>query len=92
MLFYAFKPGTTADTFVDALAERAAAGLEVKVAVDAVGSAIDSTSRRLYDRLRAAGRPGGLERRDPHRPARARSATGRSSSTSRTPSTSTTAR
>ena len=28
MLFYAFKPGTTADTFVDALAERAAAGLE----------------------------------------------------------------
>jgi len=55
MLFYAFRPGTTADTFVDALAERAAAGLEVKVAVDAVGSAIDSTSRRLYDRLRGAG-------------------------------------
>ena len=55
MLFYAFKPGATADTFVGALAERAAAGLEVKVAVDAVGSAIDSTSRRLYDRLRAAG-------------------------------------
>ena len=55
MLFYAFKPGATADAFVDALAERAAAGLEVKVAVDAVGSAIDSTSRRLYDRLRAAG-------------------------------------
>jgi cardiolipin synthase A/B len=55
MLFYAFRPGTIADTFVDALAERAAAGLEVKVAVDAVGSAIDSTSRRLYDRLRAAG-------------------------------------
>jgi cardiolipin synthase len=55
MLFYAFRPGTIADEFVDALAERAAAGLEVKVAVDAVGSAIDSTSRRLYDRLRAAG-------------------------------------
>src|SRR4051794_24083513 len=55
MLFYAFRPGTTADAFVDALAERAAAGLEVKVAVDAICSAIDSTSRRLYARLRNAG-------------------------------------
>ena len=55
LLFYAFRPGSIADAFVDALAERAAAGLEVKVAVDAVGSAIDGTSRRLYDRLRAAG-------------------------------------
>jgi len=55
MLFYAFRPGTIADAFVDALAERAAAGLEVKVAVDAVGSAIDSTSRSLYVRLRNAG-------------------------------------
>jgi cardiolipin synthase len=55
MLFYAFRPGTIADAFVDALAERAAAGLEVKVAVDAIGSAIDSTSRSLYVRLRDAG-------------------------------------
>jgi cardiolipin synthase len=55
MLFYAFRPGAIADAFVDALAERAAAGLEVKVAVDAVGSAIDSTSRSLYVRLRNAG-------------------------------------
>ncbi len=55
LLFYAFRPGAIADTFVDALAERAAAGLEVKVAVDAVGSAIDGHSRGLYDRLRAAG-------------------------------------
>ncbi len=55
LLFYAFRPGTIADAFVDALAERAAAGLEVKVAVDAVGSAIDGHSRNLYDRLRAAG-------------------------------------
>jgi len=55
LLFYAFRPGSIADEFVDALAERAAAGLEVKVAVDAVGSAIDGHSRPLYDRLRAAG-------------------------------------
>jgi cardiolipin synthase len=55
MLFYAFKPGTIADAFVDALAERATAGLEVKVATDAIGSAIDSTSRALYLRLRRAG-------------------------------------
>jgi cardiolipin synthase len=55
MLFYAFRPGTIADAFVDALAERASAGLEVRVAVDAVGSAIDSTSRSLYVRLRNAG-------------------------------------
>ncbi len=55
MLFYAFRPGTIADAFVDALAERAAAGLEVKVATDAIGSAIDSTSKRLYVRLRSAG-------------------------------------
>jgi cardiolipin synthase len=55
MLFYAFRPGTIADAFVDALAERATAGLEVKVATDAIGSAIDSTSRALYLRLRRAG-------------------------------------
>jgi cardiolipin synthase A/B len=55
LLFYAFRPGTIADAFVDALAERAAAGLEVKVAVDSIGSMVDSTSRRLFDRLRAAG-------------------------------------
>ncbi len=55
LLFYAFRPGSIADAFVDALAERASAGLEVKVAVDAVGSAIDGPGRRLYDRLRAAG-------------------------------------
>jgi cardiolipin synthase len=55
MLFYAIRPGTIADSFVDALAERAAAGLEVKVAVDAIGSGVDTTSRALYRRLRDAG-------------------------------------
>ena len=55
LLFYAIRPGRVADSFVDALAERAAAGLEVKVAVDAIGSGVDSTSRGLYRRLRDAG-------------------------------------
>src|SRR6185369_5784957 len=55
MLFYAIRPGAIADSFVDALAERAAAGLEVKIAVDAIGSGVDTTSRALYRRLREAG-------------------------------------
>ncbi|HET9346960.1 MAG TPA: phosphatidylserine/phosphatidylglycerophosphate/cardiolipin synthase family protein [Candidatus Limnocylindrales bacterium] len=55
LLFYAIRPGTIADAFVDALAERAAAGLEVKVAVDAIGSGVDFVSRGLYRRLREAG-------------------------------------
>jgi cardiolipin synthase len=55
LLFYAIRPGATADAIVDALDERAKAGLEVKVAVDAIGSGVDSTSRRLYKRMREAG-------------------------------------
>ena len=55
MLFYAIRPGTIADAVVDALDERAQAGLEVKVAVDAIGSGVDSTSRGLYKRMRASG-------------------------------------
>jgi cardiolipin synthase len=55
MLFYAIQPGTIADQVVDALDERAGAGLEVKVAVDAIGSRVDSTSRGLYKRMRASG-------------------------------------
>ena len=55
LLFYAIRPGEIADAFVDALAERAAAGLEVKVAVDAIGSGVDFVSRGLYRRLRDAG-------------------------------------
>ena len=55
LLFYAIKPGATADAFVDALADRAAAGLEVKIAVDAIGSGVDFVSRGLYRRLRDAG-------------------------------------
>ncbi|HEX5015019.1 MAG TPA: phosphatidylserine/phosphatidylglycerophosphate/cardiolipin synthase family protein [Candidatus Limnocylindrales bacterium] len=55
MLFYAIRPGAVAESIIEALAERAAAGLEVKVAVDAIGSGVDTTSRRLYRKLREAG-------------------------------------
>ena len=55
MLFYAFRPGAIADAVVEALDERARAGLEVKVAVDAIGSGVDSTSRGLYKRMRESG-------------------------------------
>src|SRR4051794_11269835 len=55
MLFYAIRPGSVADEVVEALADRAAAGLEVKVAVDAIGSGVDTTSRRLYRRMLDAG-------------------------------------
>jgi cardiolipin synthase len=55
MLFYAIRPGSIADAVVEALDDRARAGLEVKVAVDAIGSGVDSTSRGLYKRMRAAG-------------------------------------
>ena len=55
MLFYAIQPGSIADEVVDALDERARAGLEVKVAVDAIGSRLDSTSRGLYKRMQASG-------------------------------------
>jgi cardiolipin synthase A/B len=55
MLFYAIRPGAIADAVVEALDERARAGLEVKVAVDAIGSGVDTTSRGLYKRMRASG-------------------------------------
>ncbi|MFL5750811.1 MAG: phospholipase D-like domain-containing protein [Chloroflexota bacterium] len=55
LLFYAIRPGAIADAVVETLADRAAAGLEVKVAVDAIGSGVDTTSRRLYRRMLDAG-------------------------------------
>ena len=81
MLFYAFKPGTTADAFVDALAERAAAGLEVKVAVDAVGSAIDFDEPPPLRPAPGGRRPGGRRTTGSSSPGAGSSATGRSSST-----------
>ncbi len=51
--FYEFHPGEIGDSFLQALVERAAAGVEVRVIVDAVGSF--STPDRYFDPLRRAG-------------------------------------
>lgn len=50
---YVYWTGSIADEFVDALEERARAGVEVNVLLDAVGAA--KMDRALVDRLRAAG-------------------------------------
>lgn len=50
---YIFQPSPIADRFLEALEERAAAGVEVRLLVDAFGS-IRMPNRR-FDRLRAAG-------------------------------------
>jgi cardiolipin synthase len=55
LLFYAFKPGAIGGEFVDLLSAKARAGVQVRVAVDAIGSGIDVVSRGLYRELRAAG-------------------------------------
>ena len=51
--FYEFKPGAVGDALLTALAERARAGVEVRVIVDALGSF--STPSTYFDPLRAAG-------------------------------------
>jgi cardiolipin synthase len=50
---YIFQRGKIAQRFVDALAERAAAGVKVNVVIDAIGSF--STSKRYFKRLTDAG-------------------------------------
>ena len=55
VLIYAFKPGAIGSAFVDALTAKARAGVEVRVAVDAIGSGVDFASRRLYREMRDAG-------------------------------------
>lgn len=50
---YVYWTGSIADEFVDALVERARAGVEVNVLLDAVGAA--KMDRDLVERLRAAG-------------------------------------
>lgn len=50
---YEFEPGSVAGEFLDALIERAVAGVEVRVIVDAAGSI--GTSDAYFERLRAAG-------------------------------------
>jgi cardiolipin synthase len=55
LLIYGYKPGEIGTTFLDALAAKAAAGVEVRLAVDAIGSEVDLGSRELYRQLVAAG-------------------------------------
>jgi cardiolipin synthase len=51
--FYEFKEGRAGDEILAALTERAAAGVEVRIIVDALGSF--ATRSAYFDRLRAAG-------------------------------------
>ena len=55
LLIYGFKPGDIGETFLTALAAKAAAGVEVRLAVDAIGSEVDFGSKELFLRLREAG-------------------------------------
>ena len=50
---YIFRPGDAADMLVDAMVERAAAGVEVRITLDAIGSA--RLGGRIARRLRDAG-------------------------------------
>jgi cardiolipin synthase len=52
---YGFKPGFVADRFLPVLAERAAAGVQVRFVLDAVGSAVSGVSRGMLDDLAAEG-------------------------------------
>jgi cardiolipin synthase A/B len=52
---YGFKPGLVADSFLPVLVERAAAGVQVRMILDAVGSAVSGVSREMLDGLAAAG-------------------------------------
>ncbi len=51
--YYEFGNGKVPSVFLDALVERARAGVQVRLTVDAAGSF--QTSNRFFDRLRAAG-------------------------------------
>jgi cardiolipin synthase A/B len=55
LLIYGYKPGEIGTTFLEALAAKAAAGVEVRLAVDAVGSEVDFGSRALFRQLVEAG-------------------------------------
>ena len=55
LLIYGFQAGDIGTTFKEALVERASSGVEVRISVDAVGSAIDFGSKALYAELAASG-------------------------------------
>ena len=52
---FGFRPGVVGDPFADALIEKAAEGVAVRLVVDRQGSDPERSSRALYDRLAAAG-------------------------------------
>ena len=55
LLIYGYKPGDIGTTFLEALTAKVAAGVEVRLAVDAIGSEVDFGSKDLFGQLRAAG-------------------------------------
>jgi cardiolipin synthase A/B len=55
LLIYGYKPGDIGTTFLEHLAAKVAAGVEVRLEVDAIGSEIDLGSKGLYGDLIAAG-------------------------------------
>ena len=55
LLIYGYKPGDIGEAFLTALADKVAAGVEVRLAVDAIGSEVDFGSKDLYRRLLRAG-------------------------------------
>jgi len=55
LLIYGYKPGEIGTTFLEALAAKVREGVEVRLAVDAIGSEIDFGSRKLFEDLLAAG-------------------------------------
>ena len=55
LLIYGYKPGEIGEQFLTALAAKVAAGVEVRLAVDAIGSEVDFGSKDLFRRLREAG-------------------------------------
>jgi cardiolipin synthase A/B len=55
LLIYGYKPGEIGTTFLEALADKVREGVEVRLAVDAIGSEIDFGSKDLFRDLLAAG-------------------------------------
>ena len=55
LLIYGYKPGDIGTIFLDALTAKVAAGVEVRLAVDAIGSEVDLGSKDLFRQLHAAG-------------------------------------
>jgi cardiolipin synthase len=57
LLMYGFKPGDIGEEFKAALIERREAGVEVRLAIDAIGSEVRGQSKQLYREIVAAGIP-----------------------------------